>query len=97
MEMSCFRVNSEHNSSEVKLQLSTCIHTVSAQIIFGRDVDALWNPNADSKKVIRCLSLFTQSLWSMIFQPPFYKIYRNKIYRDMEEAFTVRIIIIPLA
>lgn len=71
--------------------LSNYIFTiiVSAKFVYGADVDALVNPTEETERFIEGVALILGNLNKMAVEPPLYKIYQNKLYRDYKKAFKV--------
>ena len=66
-------------------------NTVSAKFVFNTDLDALDNPTEESERFIQAVSLFFDCFSKLTMEPPLYKLYPNKIYRDFSESMKVYI------
>ena len=65
------------------------ITTVSAKFVYNADIDALDNPTDETKRFIEGVTLVFDCLGKLIVEPPLYKLYPNKLYRDFKKGFGV--------
>ena len=62
---------------------------MSAKFVYNTDFHALENPTKESEQFIEAVALFFDCLGRMIVEPPLYKLYPNKLYRDFNKALRV--------
>ena len=71
----------------VKSNYSLC--TVSAKFVFDDDLHVFDNPTADTEQFIEGVTLCFDCFGKMIIEPPLYKLYPNKLYRDFKKGVMV--------
>ena len=64
---------------------------VSAKFVYNIDLHAFDNPNEETEQFIEGVSLFFDCLGKITVEPPLYKLYPNKLYRDFSKCFKVRL------
>lgn len=65
--------------------------TVSAKFVFDTDLHVFDSPTSDTEKFIEGVTLCFDCFGKMIVEPPFYKLYPNRLFRDFRKAITVSI------
>ncbi len=63
--------------------------TVSAKFVFDTDLHVFDNPTKDTEQFIEGVTLCFDCFGKMIVEPPFYKLYPNKLFRDFRKAVMV--------
>ena len=63
---------------------------VSAKFVYNTDFHALKNPTEEIEQFIEAVSLFFDCIGRLTVEPPLYKLYPNKLYRDFNKALRVR-------
>lgn len=63
---------------------------MSAKFVYNADVDALVNPTEETEHFIKGITLIFDCLNKMVVEPPLYKLYQNKLYRDFKEGYKVQ-------
>ena len=58
--------------------------------MYNTDFHALKNPTEESEQFIEAVSLFFDCVGRLAVEPPLYKLYPNKLYRDFNKAVRVR-------
>lgn len=74
----------------IKFHCYNNIIIVSAKFIYNTDVDALVNPTEETERFIEGVTLQFDCYSRLVVDPPIYKIYHNKLYRDFRKAYKVR-------
>lgn len=74
----------------IKFHCYNNIIKVSAKFIYNTDVDALVNPTEETERFIEGVTLQFDCYSRLVVDPPIYKIYHNKLYRDFRKAYKVR-------
>lgn len=60
-----------------------------AKFVYGADLHVFQNPTEETEKFIASIQLIIDSLFKVFVEPPLFKLYPNKVYRDLKEGFTV--------
>ena len=63
--------------------------TVSAKFVFDTDLHVFDSPTRDTEQFIKGVTLCFDCFGKMIVEPPFYKLYPNKLFRDFRKAIMV--------
>lgn len=81
-----------NNILSVSLDLLTDIisFAVSAKFVFDADLHAFDSPTKDTEQFIEGVTLCFDCFGRMLVEPPFYKIYPNKLFRDFRKGIMVR-------
>ena len=79
-----------YKDNYVKRMYACAWIAVSAKFVYNIDFHALENPTEESEQFVEAVSLFLDCLGRMIVEPPLYKLYPNKLYRDFNKALRVR-------
>ena len=53
------------------------------------------NPSEESEEFMAAIKLLFDCLFKLLTEPPFFKLYPNKVYRDLRKGFTVSIYVVP--
>ena len=61
--------------------------------MYNTDLRVFDNPSEETKQFIEAISLFFECTGKLMVEPPLYKIYPNKLYRDMRKTFMVIVLI----
>ena len=62
---------------------------MSAKFVYDVDLYAYDNPSEETEQFIEAIDLSFDLLIKMIFEPPLYKLYPNKVYRDWKKIIEV--------
>ena len=60
--------------------------TVSARLVFNKDIRAIGSADRDALAFIQALKTLLGSVIKIGFEPPVYKIFPTKLYRDVTDA-----------
>lgn len=63
--------------------------TVSAKFVFDADLHVFDSPTKDTEQFIEGVTLCFDCFGKMIVEPPFYKLYPNRLFRDFRKAIMV--------
>ena len=69
--------------------------TATAKIVYNADLQVFDNPSEETEKFMAAIKLLFDCLFKLLIEPPFFKLYPNKVYRDLKKGFTVSIYIVP--
>ena len=61
------------------------------KIVYNVDLHV---PTEEMEEFIRATQLIFDCILKLLIEPPFYKLYPNKVYRDLKRRFTVSKIIV---
>lgn len=70
------------------------VYTVSAKFVYDTDIHAFDNPTEETEEFIDAVALFFSSLGRLFIEPPLFKLYKNKLYRDFSKSFKVRLTVL---
>ena len=62
---------------------------VSAKFVFDADLHAFDSPTKDTEQFIEGVTLCFNCFGRMLVEPPFYKLYPNKLFRDFRKGIMV--------
>ena len=62
----------------------------TAKIVFNADLQVFDNPTEETEQFIGAIKLIFDCIFKVVVEPPFFKLYPNKVYRDLKKGFTVR-------
>ena len=65
------------------------IVTATAKIVFNTDLRVFDQPSEEAEQFMAAITLLTNCLFKLLIEPPFFKLYPNKVYRDVKKGFTV--------
>ena len=65
------------------------MYAVSAKFVYNTDLDVFNNPNEETERFIDGVSLFFDCIGKISVELPLYKIFPNKLYRDVKKSLTV--------
>lgn len=71
-----------------------CCFTVSAKFLYNTDLHVFDNPSEETEQFIYGVTLLFESIGKLGFEPPLYKIYPNKLYRDFKKALAVILLLV---
>ena len=57
--------------------------------MFNTDLHALDEPTEETEQFIEAVQLFFECIGKLIVEPPLYKLYPNKLYRDFNKSLKV--------
>ena len=63
--------------------------SATAKIVYNADLQVFDNPTEETEEFLAAIKLISNSIFKLLIEPPFFKLYRNKVYRDIEKGFTV--------
>ena len=64
--------------------------------MYNTDLHALDNPTEETERFIEGVNLFFDCIGRLVFEPPLYKLYPNKLYRDVNKSLKVYIYVVIL-
>ena len=64
---------------------------VSAKFVYNADVDALVNPTEETEEFIEGVTLVLSSISRLTVEPPLFKVYPTKLYKDFKKGYKVTI------
>lgn len=62
---------------------------MSGKFVFDADLYAFDNPSEDTENFIEGVTLCFDCFGKMLVEPPLYKLYPNKLFRDFRKGITV--------
>ena len=62
-----------------------------AKIVFNVDLRVFDHPSKETEEFMAAIKLIANCLFKLFIEPPFFKLYPNKVYRDVKKGFTVSI------
>ena len=62
---------------------------VSAKFMYNTELDVFNNPSKETEQFIDGVTFLFESIAKVMTEPPLYKIYPNKLYRDFKRNITV--------
>ena len=62
--------------------------------MYNADLYVFDNPSEETEQFIEVISLFFECTGKLMVEPLLYKVYPNKLYRDMRKTFMVIVFII---
>ena len=65
--------------------------TATAKIVYNADLQVFDNPSKETEEFIAAIKLIFDCLFNLLLEPPLFKLYPNKVYRDIQKGFTVSI------
>ena len=71
--------------------VSIYILTVSAKFVFDTDLHVFDNPTRETEQFIEGVTLCFDCFGKMLVEPPLYKLYPNKLFRDFKKGIMVRV------
>ena len=61
----------------------------TAKIVFNTDLRVFDQPSEEAEQFMAAITLLANCLFKLLIEPPFFKLYPNKVYRDIKKGFTV--------
>ena len=58
-------------------------------MLYNADLHAFDNPTEETEQYIEAVGRVINLISKLIFEPPLYKLYPNKLYRDIKKFLTV--------
>jgi hypothetical protein len=65
--------------------------TAMAKIVYNVDLQVFDHPSEESEEFMAAIKLLFDCLFKLLIEPPIFKLYPNKVYRDLKKGFTVSI------
>ena len=75
--------------ASIKSIKSYLLPTVSAKFVYNADLNVFDNPSEETEQFIDAITLIFDCIGKLISEPPLYKIYPNKLFRDLKKGFKV--------
>ena len=63
--------------------------TATAKIVYGADIQVFYNYNEEAEEFMGAITLLFDCMFKLLTEPPFFKLYPNKVYHDVKKGFTV--------
>ena len=60
-----------------------------AKIVYDADIQVFDHPSEESEEFMTAIKLLFDCMFKLLIEPPFFKLYPNKVYRDLKKGFTV--------
>ena len=57
--------------------------------MYNTDLNVFNNPSEETEQFIEGVNLIFECLGKLLIEPPLYKIYPNKLFRDVKKGYTV--------
>ena len=69
--------------------------TATAKFVYNVDLQVFNNPSEESEEFMAAIKLLFDCFFKLLIEPPFFKLYPNKVYRDLKKGFTVSSYVVP--